>query len=58
MNDPSLARTNKGIPWDKFPERFEYEPEKGERFYEDELVLPAEVKPLPKAKVFANMDKA
>ena len=58
LNDPSLARTNKGIPWDKFPERFEYEPEKDEQFHQDELILPAEVKPLPKAKVFANMDKA
>ena len=24
LNNPALARTDKGIPWDKFPERFEF----------------------------------
>lgn len=48
LNDPSLARTNKGIiPFDKMPERFAYEPEKDSLFQNDELILPAEVKPLP-----------
>ena len=28
LNDPGLARTNKGLPFDKMPERFPFEPEK------------------------------
>lgn len=32
LNNPALARTNKGVPFDKIKERFAYEPEKDSLF--------------------------
>ena len=55
-NDPSQPRV-KGVDLSKKPERFQYEPLDSIAEH-DELLMPAEYKPLDREKVLFKMDKA
>ena len=59
LNDPSLARPRTGVAFSKQQERFKYEPEDMELQNQEgqEIIIAADVKELPKAKVFVNMGK-
>jgi len=61
LNDPAKPRVRGGVvPFDKQRERFEYEPHvDDDPAAAEEIIMPAEVKPLPRAKFLgASMDKA
>jgi hypothetical protein len=55
-NDPSRPRV-RGVSLEKLPERFKYVPE-DDPSQKEELVLPAEVKPLPEPKTLISFAKA
>jgi hypothetical protein len=56
IKDPSLPRV-KGFLIDKQTVRFDYEPDEINALEKEEIIIPADVKPLPKAKTFVNMEK-
>ena len=53
LNDPMKPRV-RGVSIEKQQERFKYEPEE---LLQDELIIPSDVKPLPKEKVLFRMEK-
>jgi hypothetical protein len=57
--DPSLPRIKTGIAFDKQLERFKYEPENSDlqNLEGQAIIMPEEIKELPKAKVFVNIGK-
>lgn len=55
-NDPSRPRV-RGIDLDKKPARFKFEP-KDDDAVNEEVIIPAEVKPIDREKVLFNMSKA
>ena len=55
-NDPSRPRV-RGVDLDKKPDRFKFQPQ-DEDPAQDEVLIPAEVKPIDREKVLFKMDKA